>query len=291
MSSKSRLELGQFLRDRRNRLRPFDVGLPSFGRRRTPGLRREEVAQLAGVGVTWYTWLEQGRDIKASAQVLNAIAIALRLDRSEHRHLLTLAGTDHRAAPAECEEVTEHHLAVIEKMLPYPCAIQNGRYDLLAWNRVYRFLIGDVEEGVAGQPRNCLSMVFNDPAWRNAYGERYAEVCHSMVARFRANMAAHMDESDWTELVEQLSAESSYFSEVWEAQQVQRTATEVKIFNSPRVGGLRLQFTTLWLDQQRDTRLMTVTPLDDLSAVRLAKLDAMVSSEPAVSRRSLGAVA
>ncbi|AJT41450.1 helix-turn-helix transcriptional regulator [Psychromicrobium lacuslunae] len=287
MSSKSRLELGQFLRDRRNRLRPFDVGLPSFGRRRTPGLRREEVAQLAGVGVTWYTWLEQGRDIKASGQVLKAIAHALRLDSSEQRHLFTLAGSDSRPAAAECEEVSDHHLAVLEKMLPYPCAIQNGRYDLLAWNRVYRFLIGDVEEGVAGQPRNCLSMVFNDPAWRRAYGERYAEVCHSMVARFRANMAAHLDESDWTELVEQLHTESSYFSDVWQAQQVQQASTEVKIFNSPRVGGLRLQFTTFWLDQQRDTRLMTVTPLDELSANRLAKLDDMMNSEPAVSRRGL----
>ncbi|NYE94923.1 transcriptional regulator with XRE-family HTH domain [Psychromicrobium silvestre] len=291
MSSNSRLELGQFLRDRRNRLRPFDVGLPSFGRRRTPGLRREEVAQLAGVGVTWYTWLEQGRDINASAQVLNAVATALHLDSSEHRHLLTLAGVDARVVVPECEDVNEYHLTVMQKMLPYPCAIQNGRYDLLAWNRVYRFLIGDVEEHADGQPHNCLSMIFNDPAWKTAYGERYQEVCHSMVARFRANMASHLDEADWIDLVNQLKADSAYFTEVWEAQQVQRSTSYAKIFNSPRVGALRLQFTTLWLDQQRDTRLMTVTPLDELSANRLAKLDAMVDSEPAVSRRNVSPAA
>ncbi len=280
----ARLELGQFLRDRRSRLRPFDVGLPGSNRRRTPGLRREEVAQRASVGVTWYTWLEQGRNINASEQVLAAISSALQLNSDEQRHVFTLAGLHQDVKPVECQEVTEHHLAVIEKMSPYPCAIQNGKYDVLAWNRVYRFLISDIE-AQPGLRGNCLLAAFGEPDWRLAYGERYEEVCRGMVARFRANMARHLGEPGWDELVERLTAMSPLFAELWESRQVQRTDGLIKVFNNQHVGILRMQFTTLWLDQQRDTRMVMVTPGDDLSAARLAELDRIFAGEPACSRR------
>ncbi|WP_049758908.1 helix-turn-helix transcriptional regulator [Renibacterium salmoninarum] len=280
----ARIELGQFLRDRRSRLLPFNVGLPGSGRRRTPGLRREEVAQLANVGVTWYTWLEQGRNINASEQVLNALADALQLNADEQRHIFTLAGLNKVVRPVECLDVTAHHLAVIEKMLPYPCTIQNGKYDVLAWNRVYRFLISDIEE----QPelrRNCLLAAFGEPDWERAYGDRYEEVCRSMVARFRANTARHLGEQGWAEFVDRLKAMSPLFTRLWDSQQVQRTDELIKIFNNPRVGVLRLQFTTLWIDQQRDVRMVTVTPGDDLTAARLAELDRLIAAEPKTSRR------
>lgn len=280
----ARVELGQFLRARRGTLRPFDVGLPSFGRRRTPGLRREEVAQLASVGVTWYTWLEQGRNINASEQVLSAVAAALQLNADEQRHVFTLAGIRSDLVPTECQVVSAHHLAVMEKMLPYPCAIQNGKYDLLAWNRVYRFLISDIEERPELR-ENCLLAAFTEPDWQKAYGDSYEQVCRGMVARFRANMARHVGEQGWEALVDRLKVTSPLFARLWNSQEVQRTDGLIKVFNNPRVGVLRMQFNTLWLDQQRDIRMVTVTPGDDLTAARLAELDRLCLAEPKSSRR------
>src|SRR6266536_2700881 len=121
-----RSELSAFLRSRRERITPAQAGLPAGGRRRTPGLRREEVAQLAGVGVTWYTWLEQGRDINASEQVLDAIAATLHLDPIE-RH---------------CKAISEPLLRMIRQLEPFPASIQNARTDVLAYNRTYDMLNG-----------------------------------------------------------------------------------------------------------------------------------------------------
>src|SRR5690349_24307024 len=128
-----RRELASFLRSRRERISPEQVGLPAGGRRRTPGLRREEVAQLAGVGVTWYTWLEQGRDINASEQVLQAIARTLRLDPHEHTHLFRLAGAPEPEREKDCLVITPSLALMLEKLEPYPVTIRNARYDLLAY--------------------------------------------------------------------------------------------------------------------------------------------------------------
>src|SRR3984957_9009638 len=119
-----RAELGQFLRSRRERLTPQQAGVIYAGRRRTPGLRREEVAQLAGLSMTWYTWLEQGRDIKVSDQVLDALSRTLRLDHDERSHLFTLAGTRDPATRAECDAVTPQMRDGLAKIDPYPACVQ-----------------------------------------------------------------------------------------------------------------------------------------------------------------------
>src|SRR5947199_5879920 len=124
-------ELAAFLRSRRERITPDQVGLPPGGRRRTPGLRREEVAQLAGVGVTWYTWLEQGRDIHASEQVLDAIANTLRLDPNERSHLFTLAGLPEAPGLRECRAVPEPVHVMLRQLEPFPACVQNARTDIL----------------------------------------------------------------------------------------------------------------------------------------------------------------
>src|SRR5262245_37319566 len=125
-----RRELGAFLRSRRERIKPEDVGLRSLRRRRTPGLRREEVAQLAGVGVTWYTWLEQGRDIHPSAEVLEAIARTLQFDSHEHAHLFTLAGLPNAATVAnQCLDLCPNAVTLIEQLEPLPASVVNDRLD------------------------------------------------------------------------------------------------------------------------------------------------------------------
>ncbi|HEV8164238.1 MAG TPA: helix-turn-helix domain-containing protein, partial [Actinomycetota bacterium] len=138
LAAARRAELASFLRSRRERITPEDIGLTTFGRRRTPGLRREEVAQLAGVGVTWYTWLEQGRDIAPSAQVLDAIARTLRLDRHERTHLFRLADVPDPSSPESCTPLPDSTALLLDRLDPYPAMVVNGRYDVLAYNRTYQ---------------------------------------------------------------------------------------------------------------------------------------------------------
>ena len=135
-----RAELAAFLRSRRALITPDVAGLAPGPRRRTPGLRREEVAQLAGVGVTWYTWLEQGRPINASPQVLDAVAGVLRLDRSEHAHLYRLADMPEVPVGAESASLPRDMQAILDGFTSGPACVYNGKYDLLAWNADYAAL-------------------------------------------------------------------------------------------------------------------------------------------------------
>jgi transcriptional regulator with XRE-family HTH domain len=158
-------ELASFLRSRRERLRPEDVGLTPYGRRRTPGLRREEVAQLAGVGVTWYTWLEQGRDINVSTQVLEALARTLHFDRHEHAHLMALAGAPDATPLKQCPTVTPGVLTLLGQLDPSPAVVMNARRDLLAHNDAYLRIFPELLE-VPAADRNLLWLLFTHPAWR-----------------------------------------------------------------------------------------------------------------------------
>ncbi|NUU20519.1 MAG: helix-turn-helix domain-containing protein, partial [Streptomycetaceae bacterium] len=154
-------ELSAFLRSRRERITPEDVGLPTGSRRRTPGLRREEVAQLAGVGVTWYTWLEQGRPIRASAQVLDAVARTLRLDVAEREHLYRLAGIPSVTHP-EGDHVSPQVQVILDHLDPLPAAVYNARWDVLAWNRTYSMIFPGVSTDRFTE-RNVMWSVFTKP--------------------------------------------------------------------------------------------------------------------------------
>lgn len=185
-TSMARRELGDFLRSRRERLRPDHVGLPVTGRRRTPGLRREEVAVLAGVGVTWYTWLEQGRPINVSTQVLTAVARALQLDAAETQHLRRLAGVSTASAePARCDPVLlAAFRPVLDKLDPYPACLQTPLFDVVAHNRAYQLLFTDMD-AIPVDERNCAIQFFTDPEWRSRYLDDQT-VAARMVARLRA---------------------------------------------------------------------------------------------------------
>src|SRR3984957_7712193 len=155
-----RTELAAFLRARTERISPEDVGLPPGARRRTAGLRREELAQLAGVGVTWYTWLEQGRPINASVQVLDAIARTLRLDTTERAHLFRLADVPGTAAGPGCDDCPlPDEIQQILDALPIPACVVTERFDLLAWNAVYAAIFPAVTSAPTAE-RNTLLSVF-----------------------------------------------------------------------------------------------------------------------------------
>src|SRR4051812_48899803 len=263
-----RRELASFLRTRRERLAPEDVGLAPGLRRRTPGLRREEVAQLSAVGVTWYTWLEQGRPINASSQVLEAVARTLRLDQSERSHLFTLAGgTDHSAPVVEACDPAVREL--VEAMDPYPAFLVSPRYDILGWNRAHAALPGDYST-IPRRYRNVLRLAFTQPAWRERIVD-HGDIAH-IVARFRAAMADHVGESAWVELVEELRAVSPEFAEIWDRHDVAGGTSHLKRFIHPELGLIRRNARSLTRAARPGVRLVAMPPADDQARAALIRL-------------------
>jgi transcriptional regulator with XRE-family HTH domain len=266
-----RRELAGFLRSRRERIAPELVGLPPASRRRTPGLRREEVATLAGVGVTWYTWLEQGRDINASPQVLDAVARTLMLDPHERDHLFRLAD----AAPDsneqfECKALPPTAQILLDQLEPYPAVIRNARHDVLAYNQAYDTLIGPLGD-LPFEERNSLWRMFTVPHCRERTLD-WEEGTRRMVAEYRSAMAEHVAEPAWKCLVSRLTKASPEFAELWERHEVASPENLTKRYLHPDVGLLKLNYTHLWLGQRLGTRMTTYTPADEQTAERLRAL-------------------
>ncbi|HWE90518.1 MAG TPA: helix-turn-helix transcriptional regulator [Pseudonocardiaceae bacterium] len=269
-------ELAGFLRSRRERISPEQVGLPPGGRRRTPGLRREEVAQLAGVGVTWYTWLEQGRDIKASEHVLQSIATTLRLDPYERAHLFTLAGLPEPAVERECRSISPQIHVLLRQMEPYPVVVQNARFDLLAYNRGYARLNSGIVDNLPFEDRNSLLQLFTNPDWRAPLAQDWDDIAPRVVAQFRAAMAQHVAESSWKCLVKRLREESAEFAALWNHHDVSVPENKTKRYLHPAVGLLRLDYTHLWFGPRSETRLTTYTPADEDTERRVHALSQLV---------------
>ncbi len=265
-----RTELADFLRSRRARLGPEDVGLPPGVRRRTPGLRREEVAQLAGVGVTWYTWLEQGREISVSRQVLETICRALRLDAAERAHLNTLAGVDVEPARAQLDTVPPAIQAMLDELDPCPAYVVNARYDMVAWNRAEAALVCDFEL-LPPAERNIIWLLFTDPRWRTLLVDWPRDAAW-VVARFRAAMARHVGERHWVDLVERLQAASEDFSQLWQRHEVASPVSKTKRYLHPDAGLVTLNTVNMRLAEAPDCRVMVCIPADAASRAALERL-------------------
>ncbi|WP_152546886.1 helix-turn-helix transcriptional regulator [Amycolatopsis orientalis] len=262
-----RHELAAFLRSRRERITPDQVGLPISGRRRTPGLRREEVAQLAGVGVTWYTWLEQGRDINASEQVLEAISRTLRLDPHEHLHLFTLAGAPEPPLEKDCKLLSQNIYRMMAKLEPFPVCVRNARCDILAYNRAYNWLMGDVD-AIPFEDRNTMVQCLTNPEWRRRLPDWETNLPR-VVAGFRAAMAEHLTEPAWKNLVKRLRQESEVFERMWKEHDVSGDRIVLKRYLHPDVGLLRFEFSYLYLGRRSEISLATLTPADEETAAKL----------------------
>ncbi|MFD8792107.1 MmyB family transcriptional regulator [Streptomyces vinaceus] len=265
-----RHELAEFLRSRRERITPEQVGLVRGRRRRTPGLRREEVAQLSAVGVTWYTWLEQAREIQVSPQVLDALARALLLDASERTHLFALAGSLDPAPHTPCPSVTPALRAMLDQLGQIPACVQNSRYDILAHNAAYGRLLCDLD-AVAPEDRNCLWLAFTNAEWRASMAD-VAEVNRTIVAKFRAAMAEHLAEPAWKALLARLEAESAEFRELWARHEVLGLGAKTKYIRNAHVGLLHLEHTNLWLGPASGARLVAMVPVDEESRAGLERL-------------------
>ncbi|WP_405853516.1 helix-turn-helix transcriptional regulator [Streptomyces sp. NBC_00090] len=279
-----RRELAAFLRSRRERITPEQVGLVRGARRRTPGLRREEVAQLSAVGVTWYTWLEQARDIHVSPQVLDALARALLLDPTERTHLFALAEQADPSPEALCPAVTPALRQLLEQLEPVPACVQNGRYDVLAHNRTFGRLYRDLD-ALPREDRNTLWLIFTDEAFRASVTD-LPDVMRALAGKFRASMAEHLAEPAWKALVQRLQAVSPEFREIWARHEVVDQGGRVKLIRNAHVGLLRLDHTNLWLGPTSGARLATYVPVDAESRAGVERLLELVLADERAGERA-----
>ncbi|MEV0250817.1 helix-turn-helix transcriptional regulator [Nocardia sp. NPDC050712] len=263
-----RTELTAFLRSRRARIRPGEVGITPGIRRRTPGLRREEVAMIAGVSVTWYTWLEQGREINASAQVLDAVARALRLDTAERAHLYELVGPGAGGEVGESTPTAET-LAVLAALDPNPACVYNGKFDLLACNATYRALFPELAEAT-GAERNALWQLLGRDHEGGPFGNRH--LLPRMVAILRVNYVRHLGEPDWAEFLDRLCAASGDFAALWADHQVAEPLPEITSFHRPPMGTIDMRPASFGVTDQPESRLMVYLPV---GASDVGKLDAI----------------
>ncbi len=249
---------------------PGDVGLPPTGRRRTPGLRREEVAALASVGVTWYTRLEQGRTINVSAQVLSAVGRALKLDVAETAYLRSLAGLPPAASDGPpCDPALLMAMQpVLDKLDPYPACVQTPFFDVVAYNRAYRLLFADLDL-LPESERNCAVQFFKDPRWRGLYRDPDI-VASRMVARLRSEAGVATDQ-ETPQVIGRLQDESDEFARLWARHDVLLERYEVKQLSSPAVGDLSLNFVSTIIPDTNH-RMTVMTPVDGETTRRLEKL-------------------
>ncbi len=230
--------IGRFLRARRELVRPEDVDLPDFGHRRTPGLRREELALLAGVSADYYVRLEQGRDQHPSQQVLEALARALRLDddAATHLHELARPGPRRRRAATRLERVDRDLQRLLDTWAHTPAFVLGRRMDVLANNALAGMLHRGFTKG-----NNLARVFFVDPAAREFYAD-WDRVAPGAVAALRASAGTDLDDPQLTELIGELSLKSEPFRRLWARHDVRDKTSGTKRFNHPLVGELTLNY-------------------------------------------------
>ena len=266
-SERRREELGKFLKARRARLTPEDFGMPGGSRRRTPGLRREELALLAGVGVTWYTWLEQGREINVSTQVLDAVATTLRLDRAERWHMYRLAeatplraGSERGPVPAEVREI-------VYSLDPLPATLTNGRFDILVSNAAHEDLFWEWHS-LPCVHKNTLWCCVTEPTARDKFPQ-YDEEVPYLVARMRAAYARHVGDPDWEEDIRRLCGMSREFAELWARHEVAEPEPRVRTFVHAEAGPLTFTASELEIPVIPGAKITVYTPADEQTRTSL----------------------
>jgi transcriptional regulator with XRE-family HTH domain len=266
-----RAELADFLRKRRANLKPDEVGLPNGGRRRTPGLRREEVAHLAGVGTTWYTWLEQGRDVRASLDVLEALSRALRLTPAERTHLVLL-GRGEEPPPCKSDErVSPTVKRLIANLGANPAFVIGRRWDYLAWNEAAIAIFGDLA-AVPKPARNHVWMHFMDAARREMFPD-WEQSTRLIAAKFRADSARRIGDPEFERLIASLRKSSPEFCRAWKKHEVARSGEGRKTIVHPVVGTLVFEHAVFHPQDAPEQRLILYSPMpDEDTPAKLAQL-------------------
>ncbi|HEY6849318.1 MAG TPA: helix-turn-helix transcriptional regulator [Terracidiphilus sp.] len=250
-----RRELADFLRARREGLSPERIGLPLTRRRRVPGLRREEVAEAAGISTAWYTYIEQARDLNLSPATLGRIGLALHLNGEERDHLFQLAG---HAAPLQEDQgvtmVMTPLLGMLRGMEPNPAYALDPKWNIVAWNRASETIFGDLES-VHPAERNYLNLIFTSSVLRERF-VNWEDVARCSIAHFRTDSAAHVNDPEWMRMVDELRARSGFFRDWWPKHNVAWPHTWRKELRTP--GGNRI-FHSFDMELSKPARLRIVT--------------------------------
>ncbi|MFI5529545.1 helix-turn-helix transcriptional regulator [Kitasatospora sp. NPDC051853] len=254
----NRAELGTFLRSRRARLKPEDAGLRQYGeRRRVPGLRREELAQLAGVSVDYYVRFEQGRAENVSDTVIDAVATALRLDQFERQHLLHLVRPDHTGArPAQ--QVRPGLRRLLDSMPDTPAFVLGRRTDILAWNELFAALLTVDLDALPPAQRNKTWLAFCHPVVRERY-VNWERKAADLVAQLRMDLGRHQCDPEFHDFLTRISAESADFRRHWEAQEVREKSHGGYHLRHPAAGEFTLAYESLLLPDDPDQSLVVYT--------------------------------
>jgi transcriptional regulator with XRE-family HTH domain len=268
----ARRELAEFLGSRRRQLTPGAVGLPAGANRRTPGLRREEVALLAGVSHTWYTWLEQGREIRPSRQVMDALARTLQLSTAEREYVMRLSGNDPARADRTPDAMPAHLQRLMDALGSSPAYAITSSWSIVGWNQAYERLY----PGVAGLPaadRNLLWVVFTDPAVRRLLGD-WTTDSRRFLTQFRAEAGPRLADPEVVDLVTRLQSASTAFRDGWASHDVDRFTSTERRFEHPEVGSLVLEHHQLTPADAPGLQLVVYTATESDGAARLARLAA-----------------
>jgi transcriptional regulator with XRE-family HTH domain len=241
--------------------------MPPGSRRRTPGLRREEVALLAGVGVTWYTWLEQGRQINASTQVLDAVARTLRLDRAEREHLYRLAEATPLRTECARKAVPDPIREIIHSLEPLPASLINSRFDILLSNGASEELFWEWHS-MPCIHKNTLWCCVTEPTARGKFIEYETQVRY-MVARLRSAYSRHIGDQDWEEDIRRLASLSREFAELWARHEVADSEPRTLTYLHPHARALRFAVSELEVPDMPEARIVVYTPRDDDTRARM----------------------
>jgi transcriptional regulator with XRE-family HTH domain len=282
-----RQELSDLLRNRRGRIAPAEVGLPATNRRRTPGLRREEVAQLAGVSATWYTWLEQKRPIGVSAGVLDSIARVLRLDPVERTQLFQLALRQPVLdSPSRSETVSPLIRRLLDQNDPVPAFVLGRRWDVLAWNRAALAFFFDFEQ-VPANERNTLWLIFTNSTMRSLLVD-WRSRGQDTLARFRADYGRHAGDAHFVQLVERLKSVSPEFAQWWPRHDILPMTEGRNAYDHPQAGRMIVEHTTFSVSDNPELRLVVF--LAAAASNSIAKMKKIVATfRKGASSRSPGA--
>lgn len=259
--------LGAFLKDRRIRMDPVALGFPA-GRRRTPGLRREEVAQRANISPTWYTWLEQGRGGAPSADVLDRIAAGLMLTEPEREHLYMLG----LGRPPEVRYIAVHGVSprlqrVLDAFEVSPAIIKNATWDVIAWNRAAATVLTDYAQ-LPPDGRNILRLIFADSRVRAAQAD-WANVARYVVGAFRADAVRAGASEEMARLVAELRQLSPEFEAMWLDNDVRGHMEGVKRLHHPHLGALELEFSTFAVEGRPELAMVVYNPATPADADRI----------------------
>jgi transcriptional regulator with XRE-family HTH domain len=243
------------------------MGLPDQGRRRTPGLRREDVAALAGVSVTWYTWLEQGRDIRVSADVLERISATLNMSHDERDYLFALV--QHRAAPhqaGEHEQVSEALQRMLDT-LNVPALVKTARWDVIAWNPLITALFRDYSKLAPGD-RNLLRLLLVDDVAYQGSEEGHAITARRVLSKFRVDYSQYSDDPSFVELIEGLNQDSEIFRQLWNSPEVMNRSEAIAFH--PQRGGMMFEHTSYVPEGSPTLRVVIFVPHDETTIAKVA---------------------